>query len=349
MTRKITVPEHVRSYLCEIGKYDLLTHDDEKQLGYAIRNGILAENVVFFLAQLRPSQWWLTLATHGQFSLAIIQRGQKAHQKLVTHNLKLVVSIAKTYLKRVDHLEFMDLISEGNLGLSRAASKYDPDTGFKFSTYAVHWIRQVVNRAVFNKDRMVRVPIHIMTASNKMKVAAVRMATKLKRRPNLAELSAYTLAAERMAKQLHHQPTPDEMDAHFDEFEFSAEEIDAQGKRLLDIAGCSSKAQSLDRSIAHKDGEDGTLADFVSDPTAAGPEDFVQDGQMISIANDILATLTPKERKIIKMYYGIGGPVQTFTQIGTEMGMSRARAQQIQKTVLLRLKRRAKQSQPVFV
>ena len=267
--------DSVKLYLREIGKIPLLTADEEFELAQKIINGTEKEK-------------------------------KKAKDKMAESNMRLVVSIAKRYSGR--GLDFLDLIQEGNTGLLRAVEKFDPDKGFKFSTYATWWIRQAITRAIADQARTIRIPVHMVETINKVLRTQRRLTQELNREPTTDEI----------AKAMGMEP----------------EKIEYVMKIKQDIA-------SLDASVG-RDGEDddSSLGDFIEDEDRVSPEDSAATQLLKEQIASILQTLTDREQKIIKMRFGIGGgKSHTLEEDGAEFSVTRERIRQIEAKALTKLRK----------
>ena len=263
--------DSVRLYLREIGKIPLLEIEEEKKL--------------------------TARATKGD---------KKAKDKLAESNMRLVVSIAKRYSGR--GLDFLDLIQEGNTGLLRAVEKFDPDKGFKFSTYATWWIRQAITRAIADQARTIRIPVHMVETINK----TIRTSRKL-------------------TQELNREPTTEEL----------AEVLGMEPDKVEYVLRIRQDIASLDQSVG-KDGEDedSVLGDFVEDEERATPEDAAGSQLLKEELAKIIRTLTDREQKIIKMRFGIGGGrPHTLEEVGEEFSVTRERIRQIEAKALSKLRK----------
>lgn len=263
--------DSVRLYLREIGKIPLLTSEEEADLAQRIVKG-----------------------------------DKKAKDKMVESNMRLVVSIAKRYGGR--GLDFLDLIQEGNTGLLRAVEKFDPDKGFKFSTYATWWVRQAITRAIADQARTIRIPVHMVETINKVLRTTRKLTTDLNREPTTEEIAA----------ELHMEP----------------EKVDYVMRIKQDIA-------SLDASVGRDgDDEDSVLGDFVEDEERVSPEDSAANQILKEQLSEIIATLTDREQKIIRLRFGIGGGrPHTLEEVGAEFDVTRERIRQIEAKALSKLRK----------
>lgn len=263
--------DSVRLYLREIGKIPLLTPEEEADLAQKIVKG-----------------------------------DKKAKDKMVESNMRLVVSIAKRYGGR--GLDFLDLIQEGNTGLLRAVDKFDPDKGFKFSTYATWWVRQAITRAIADQARTIRIPVHMVETINKVLRTTRKLTTELNREPTNEEI----------AEALDMEP----------------EKIDYVMRIKQDIA-------SLDASISREgDDEESVLGDFVEDEERDSPEDSAANQILKEQLSEIIASLTDREQKIIRLRFGIGGGrPHTLEEVGAEFDVTRERIRQIEAKALAKLRK----------
>ena len=263
--------DSVRLYLREIGKIPLLSNEEEVDLAYRIVKG-----------------------------------EKKAKDKMVEANMRLVVSIAKRYSGR--GLDFLDLIQEGNTGLLRAVEKFDPDKGFKFSTYATWWIRQAITRAIADQARTIRIPVHMVETINKVLRATRKLTNELNREPTVEEI----------AKEMGMEP----------------EKIDYVMKIKQDIA-------SLDATVGRDgDDEDSVLGDFIEDEGRVSPEDAAAAQMLKEQIAEILSSLSEREQKVVKLRFGIGGGrPHTLEEVGAEFSVTRERIRQIEAKALSQLRK----------
>lgn len=263
--------DSVRLYLREIGKIPLLTAEEEFELAQKVVSG-----------------------------------DKRAKDKMAEANMRLVVSIAKRYSGR--GLDFLDLIQEGNTGLLRAVEKFDPDKGFKFSTYATWWIRQAITRAIADQARTIRIPVHMVETINKLLRTQRRMTQELNREPTIEELAS--------------------------ELEMEPEKVEYVMKIKQDIT-------SLDAGVGRDgDDEDSVLGDFIEDEDSATPEESAASQLLKEQVQDILSTLSDREQKIIKMRFGLeNGKNHTLEEVGQEFAVTRERIRQIEAKALAKLRK----------
>ena len=263
--------DSVRLYLREIGKIPLLNSEEELALAKKVVTG-----------------------------------DKRAKDKMAEANMRLVVSIAKRYSGR--GLDFLDLIQEGNTGLLRAVEKFDPEKGFKFSTYATWWIRQAITRAIADQARTIRIPVHMVETINKLLRTQRRMTQELNREPTIEELG----------KELEMEP----------------EKVEYVMKIKQDIT-------SLDAGVGRDgDDEDSVLRDFIEDEDSATPEESAASQLLKEQVQAILSTLSDREQKIIKMRFGLeNGKSHTLEEVGQEFAVTRERIRQIEAKALAKLRK----------
>jgi len=268
--RGISVDDPVRMYLREIGRIKLLTADEEIDLARKI--------------------------VAGGNSGAIAKR------KLVQANLRLVVSIAKKYVGR--GMLFLDLIQEGNLGLIRAAEKFDHERGYKFSTYATWWIRQAITRAIADQARTIRIPVHMVETINKLKKVTRKLAQELARKPSEEELS---------------------------------QEMGISINKLREIIKVAQEPLSLETPIGKE--EDSRLGDFIEDKDADAPVKTVAHELLREDLAEVLGSLSPRERDVLRLRFGMDdGRQRTLEEVGQLFGVTRERIRQIEAKALRKLR-----------
>ncbi len=263
--------DSVRLYLREIGKIPLLKPDEELALAQRVVKG-----------------------------------EKKAKDKMAEANMRLVVSIAKRYSGR--GLDFLDLIQEGNTGLLRAVEKFDPDKGFKFSTYATWWIRQAITRAIADQARVIRIPVHMVETINKL-----------------------LRTQRRMTQDLNREPTIDEL----------AKELEMEPAKVEYVIKIKQDIHSLDAGVG-RDGEeeDSVLGDFIEDEDMASPVDSAADQLLKEQVQEVLGSLSEREQKILRMRFGLDdGKSHTLEEVGQEFSVTRERIRQIEAKALAKLRK----------
>ncbi len=261
--------DSVRLYLREIGKIPLLNAEQELELAKKVVAG-----------------------------------DKDAKDKMAEANMRLVVSIAKRYVGR--GLDLLDLIQEGNTGLLRAVEKFDPDKGFKFSTYATWWIRQAITRAIADQARTIRIPVHMVETINKL-----------------------LRTQRRLTQELNREPTNEEIAA--------AMEIDVD--KVEHIMKIKQDISSLDASV-RDDEEDSVLGDFIEDEDTISPEESATNQLLKEHVKDMLGALTEREQKILKLRFGLeDGKSHTLEEVGQEFNVTRERIRQIEAKALAKLRK----------
>ena len=260
----------VQSYLREIGKVSLLTREEERELAMKVDSG-----------------------------------DEQARQKMIEANLRLVVSIAKRYIGRSRNLGLLDLIQEGNIGLSKAVDKFDYKRGFKFSTYATWWIRQAITRALADQGRTIRIPVHMVETITK-----------------------YLKARRTLAQDLGRDPLPEEI----------ASEMGKEIEEVLYLMRISQSTSSLNQPVGDEDGGS-QLGDFISDTKAITPDGHAARELLKNELERIMNELTDRERDIIKMRFGLEDEItHTLEEVGQHFGVTRERIRQIEAKTLEKLK-----------
>lgn len=260
-------PDPTQIYLSQIGFASLLSAKDEIKLARLAHNGNI-----------------------------------NARNRMVESNLRLVVKIARHYLNR--GLAFLDLIEEGNLGLMHAVEKFDPNRGFRFSTYATWWIRQTIERAIMNQSRTIRLPIHVVK-----------------------ELNTYLRAAKKLAQSLDHEPTCEEI-AHL---------VDKPVDEIREMLELNRDATSIDVPVAQD--TEKSLVDTIPDESNADPIDILLDDDIQQHLEEWLSILTDKQREILTLRYGLDGSEKgTLEEVGKAVGLTRERVRQIQIEALASLR-----------
>ena len=306
--------DSVRVYLREIGRIPLLSLDEENKIAREIVENAgplkeAEEQLVAVRGQLKTESDASKRAELNKKISSLqfkIKKLKKPKDQMAEANMRLVVSIAKRYSGR--GLDFLDLIQEGNTGLLRAVEKFDPDRGFKFSTYATWWIRQAITRAIADQARTIRIPVHMVETINKLLRTQRKLTQKLNREPTIEEL------AEAMDE------TPDKIKYVF--------------KIKQDI-------QSLDATIGGNDEDDASeLGNFVEDDSAVRPEEATDEHLLKEQVMEVVNELSDREQKIIKLRFGLdGGRPHTLEEVGAEFAVTRERIRQIEAKALVKLRR----------
>jgi len=266
---KGALPDNVQMYLKEIGKTPLLTPDEEKSL-----------------------------------ARRIAKNDEVARQRLIKANLRLVVSIAKRYVHR-GPLSISDLIQEGNIGLFKAVEKFDPERGFKFSTYATWWIRQAITRALADQSRTIRIPVHMVET-----------------------ISKFTQAKRKLAQELGREPLVEEI----------AIEMELPVDKVRHIQKISQDVVSLEQPIGDDD-DKSTLAEFIRDDSSATPIQATSQELLRDQIKEIINDLTDRERKILEMRFGLeDGVTHTLEEVGKVFNVTRERIRQIEAKALEKIR-----------
>jgi len=297
----------VRSYLRDIGRVPLLSHEQEITLGRQVQDLMVLENLESELesdlGEKPPINFFADKAGISSIQLKKkLKSGRRAKERMVAANLRLVVSVAKKYTKR--NMELLDLIQEGTIGLVRGVEKFDPTRGYKFSTYAYWWIRQGITRAIAEKSRSIRLPIHITEMLNKLKKGQRELSQELSRTPTLKELSEYVELPENDVKD------------------------------LMSRAG---QPVSLETKIG--DGEDTILLDLLSDDIDM-PSEQIESDCMKGDLETLLEQLPELQNRVLRMRYGMDGDdPMSLTGIGRVLGISRDRVRNLERDGLRGLRK----------
>ncbi len=268
------LPDSVQMYLREIGKTALLTQAEEKELAKKIERG-----------------------------------DEESRRRFIKANLRLVVSIAKRYVNRSPNLSLLDLIQEGNIGLSRAVDKFDYRRGFKFSTYATWWIRQAITRALADQSRTIRIPVHMVET-----------------------IAKYTQAKRRIMQELGRDPLPEEI----------AIEMQLPIEKIHHIQRISQEVISLESPVGDDD-EDSLLSEFIPDEKNLTPAQVASQGLLHEKIREILVDLLPREQQILKMRFGLDdGVTHTLEEVGQKFGVTRERIRQIEAKALIKIREHGK-------
>ena len=306
-SKSLTDVDLVRSYLRDIGRVPLLSHEQEITLGRQVQDLMVLENIESELrSDLGETPEIDFFAEKAGLSTTQLKKklksGRRAKERMVAANLRLVVSVAKKYTKR--NMELLDLIQEGTIGLVRGVEKFDPARGYKFSTYAYWWIRQGITRAIAEKSRSIRLPIHITEMLNKLKKGQRELSQELSRTPSIKELSEYVELPENDVKD------------------------------LMSRAG---QPVSLETKIG--DGEDTILLDLLSNEIDM-PSEQIESDCMKGDLETLLEQLPELQNRVLRMRYGMDGDdPMSLTGIGRVLGISRDRVRNLERDGLRGLRK----------
>ena len=290
---QIDADDSVGLYLKEVGRVPLLTAEQEVSLAKRIERGRKAREAL--------ARGGVNRNRRGELGL-FIEDGWAAREHLITANSRLVISVAKKYMGR--GVPFLDLIQEGNIGLIRAAKKFDYKRGHKFSTYATWWIRQAVTRAIADQGRTIRVPVHMGDQINRLLRTSHQLTQRLGRDPTTEEL---------------------------------ANELSVAPKKVENMIQVARRPISLETPTDEE--EDSVLADFIEDEDSPAPTDTVTKNLLREQLRDVLHTLPPREVRILQLRYGLhDGQSYTLEEVGRKMGVTRERVRQIEAQALSRLR-----------
>ena len=267
LSKDIKINDPVRMYLKEIGRIPLLTSDEE-----------------------------------FEYARSAVEGEEEAKRILAESNLRLVVSIAKRYVGR--GMLFLDLIQEGNIGLMKAVDKFDPEKGYKFSTYATWWIRQAITRALADQARTIRVPVHMVETINKL--------ARIQRQ---------------LTQELNREPTDEEI----------AKKLGVSIEKVREVYKISQEPVSLETPIGEED--DSHLGDFIRDERTVSPEEYATEEMLREELDGVLLTLTDREEKVLRLRFGLDdGQCRTLEEVGQIFGVTRERIRQIEAKALRKLR-----------
>jgi RNA polymerase primary sigma factor len=289
----VETKDTVGLYLKEAGRVPLLTPEEEVEITKRMERGLIARE--------RLTKEKLSQEEREELQRQI-EDGWAAREHLIRANARLVISVAKKYMGR--GVPFLDLIQEGNIGLMRAAKKFDHNRGYKFSTYATWWIRQAVTRAIADQGRTIRIPVHMGDQVSRMLRTQHQLKQKLSRDPSIEEL---------------------------------AEALDVPPKKVEEMIKLARYPLSLQMPIG--DEEDDTLGDFIEDETIPTPDTTAANNLLHEHLESVLDMLPPREARILQLRYGlVDGQYLTLNEVGRKMGVTRERVRQIEAQALRRLR-----------
>lgn len=286
----------------------VVDREDKEKAGESVKKldlvGLPLDSVQMYLREIAKVPL-LVKQEEIELALRIAKNDEDSKQQLISANLRLVVSIAKKYAYRTPHLTLLDLIQEGNIGLFRAAEKFDPKKGYKFSTYATWWIRQAITRAIADQSRTIRIPVHMVETITK-----------------------FVQTKKKLAQMLGREPLVDEI----------AAEMGIPIKKAYEIIKISRKTISLETPVGEEEGES-TLEQFLEDEKTPRPDKETAHSFLRNHVIEVLEELKPRERKILELRFGLAGnDPHTLEEVGKAFGVTRERIRQIESKALQRIR-----------
>ena len=282
----------LQQYFVDISKYSPLTLQAERYFGLQVKAYVELKNKL----EQDPEY-------NDPNGYEIMQEGEVARDMLINHNLKLVVSIAKKYFVGAN-LSFLDLIQEGNMGLIKAVEKFDPDKGFKFSTYATWWIKQSIRRAIHDQSRTIKIPVYILESQNKIHRAKRVLLQEYGREPTYSELSEYLGMTE---------------------------------KKIIEIDSYGQETISIDAKVGEE--QDSSLSEFIADDETPTPEQYTFQEHLKKEIKELMKRLDEREIRILVLRFGLDGEApRTLEDISKEFDLTRERIRQIETKALRKLK-----------